>query len=592
MFMGSLMKTTHKRQALLWTWHPAQNALERVWAWVFLGLLICVAAWCAGCQAKTVSEAADPVKAALYVPSESLAPPVAEPIPWATPTRTLYVDAAASPGGDGSESKPLQTLDAVWEARGASDDAPVTQVMVAAGRYEISSPPASGSWWVRGASPAQTIVSVATPESVWSVSESMVFESLSFDAAVYFKGAQQASMLMLRDVVANEHKGIALDHFAQVTLEKVALTRTLGLSVKEVQALRFDELSVNEAVGTAVQLFKTRATGRGLKISGVVAQGGQGGDGVAIVRSALTWRGGHVLGAEDRALAVKFRSEAEVDEVSLESKGRAAFYADVDSKVSVRRSSVRGGLTCVLISSGAALTLKNVEVGPCLKQGVVLRDRASGVVKGLRAKDCPGGHVSVLGQRVRLDMSGSRLSGAQDICVLISASDGPVRVYDNEISACKASGVAVLRGRDVKLSRNTVESVSAGLTVKSMANGVSLVDSEAVVEGNVIQGMEGLGVSILRSEGRVVDNEIRRTGSSGINLVGLASADAHIELRGNTVEDTGGPGVMAAMDVNATIKGNTFVKNFGGGVRIMPGVGEVVVEDNQTCDVQGEGEAP
>lgn len=560
---------------------------------VSVGVLVFVAVSCGGCQPpSSPPPASNPVKLAPYVRSESLAPPVTEPIPWARPARTLYVDASASPGGDGSESKPLQTIDAAWAARGASEDASVTQVVVAAGRYEVSSPPASGSWWVRGASAAQTSVSVATPESVWSVSASMVFESLSFDAAVYFKGAQQTSMLMLRDVVANEHKGIALDHFAQVTLEKVTLTRTLGLSVTEVQALRFDDLSVHESIGTAVQMFKTRATGRGLKISGVAAQGGQGGDGVAIVRSALTWRGGHVLGAEGRALAVKFRSEAEVDEVSLESKGRAAFYADVDSKVSVRRSSVRGGATCVLISSGAALTLEKVEAGPCLKQGVVLRDRASGVIKGLRARDCPGGHISVLGQQVRLDLSGSRLSGAQDICVLISASDGPVRIDDNQISGCRASGVAVLRGRDVKVSRNTVEGVSAGLAVKSMANGVSLVDSEAVVEGNVIQGVAELGLSMLRSEGRVVGNEIRRTGSAGVSLVGLASEGAHIEVRGNTVEDTGGPGVMAAMDVNATIQGNVFVETRGGDVRVMPGAGEVVVEDNQTRGVQGEGEAP
>ena len=239
-----------------------------------------------------------------------------------------------------------------------------------------------------------------------------------------------------------------------------------------------------------------------------------------------------VQGSSLSALQATDGADARVVRGSYEGRGGATLYAG-GSRLSVEDVRVRKGEYAVLGFRGAELNVRGGELTDYAVAGVAMVNS----------------HGSV--ERVTIARGGT------DAAVSITRADGrkPVLLLENRISRPGTMGLHITEST-VTARGNTITGARLDAE-KDMGDAVYAVDSQLVIEQNVMRGNAGSGVAAVRSQVRLNDNGFIENGRAGLLLLDAS----HGSVTGNTFHQNLKAGVELEEQSRAKLAQNRFGGN-------------------------------
>lgn len=541
--------------------------------------------------------------------------------PAPQPLAEVFVDAMAPAGGDGSFANPVRTLeealavdDVVLDASGART------IRVRPGQYDAPGVRVDGAI-VRADTEG---VVLGGADATWTFGR-LVLENVTLDG-----GALSGEHLELRGVTfgadaASNAAVLAADgirgsgfvwsigggeasvrdlRVEQSRLDVSASTFELDDAVLEggdgpIVALhesdaRVSDLRIEEAGlidGEIVDLAERADRGAALLVDGGrlelsryeavrSAERGVNVRGAVVDGTDVVVRGGGVaaVGVQPRAEQGVGEARATVTFDSLEVSGGTTLLAVSASDVVVRDALLEnGGAACVLASSGSRLELYDSTV-----------------------LGCDNGHISLLGAETTGVIADNVVRGAGiESCIAVSGPRSDVVVRGNTVSECAGSGIASLGSAGLVIAENDVSAIEASPLFPDVNEGISLVQTDAVIRNNVVRDTAGAGIALLDSSGTLEANVVRDVGDVGIRIVAEGPGDTQVE--GGSVERATGAALLV-LESSATVRGVTlsetrFSAEFGAGMGAGASVGssltleDCVLRENERYGVFVDGES-
>lgn len=339
--------------------------------------------------------------------------------------------------------------------------------------------------------------------------------------------------------------------------------------------------------GPALALDDVEAELFAVDIDGVVEDPDQAGtgDGVVVTGGALLWRGGSSTNADDRALVIS-GAVATLEDLALDSRARGSLTADGGAEVDGVRISIET-VRVGVFTSGSTLSLDDSDVSGAATAGLLTGPESDVTVTNSTFSDCPQGHVSVLGSNTSLVLSDNELrSAAEAPCITVSSATGGATVTGNLVDGCNGTGISLLQMASATVSDNQVSNITLDVLFGTVADGISAIDSTATFSGNQISGTAGNGIAAIRSQLTASNNTITGPGGAGISLVDPGPAQSTIT--NNTITGAFGVGIIA-LGAAAHLEGNDIsatglnpADSFGDGIAFADGADLEVIGNTTT----------
>jgi len=453
---------------------------------------------------------------------------------------TVYVDAKAAAGGDGSEQHPLRTVREALELKRSFDT-----IIIASGGYAV---PASWSFasalTVTGANDSVTTLTAETADEriEWTASAPLSLSSLSFAAPFSFSDGE-------------------------LTLQSITVSGVTGPALK-----------LTDATTTAKTLSVSAVT----EIDGEVGTG----DGVDVTGGSIDWDGGSVSATPDRALVLR-TTTATLESLNLTSTDRAPLTVSAKATVTANSITIDKSRIAVFVDD-ASLVLSNATISNASTAGLLASADSKTTLTDSTLSDCPEGHVSVIAQGSSLTLERNKLlSAANNSCVSVAQTDGEVIIRDNVVNGCAGGGINLSALDGAVVEGNTIKNITPDPIFKEIADGISLLDASATVSKNTVSDTDGNAIALIRGYGTIEGNIIGPLESVGISVIEKAPQRALV--KGNTIVKARAAGVLvllAEADVeNNNISETRFVSAEGLGDGIAFGQGaDVKVTDNNVFD--------
>lgn len=257
---------------------------------------------------------------------------------------------------------------------------------------------------------------------------------------------------------------------------------------------------------------------------------GAGRRAVMISKATATLIDCEVSGSSLAALQVTDGADVRVVRGDFEGQGGAALYAG-RAKLSIEGATVRHDEYAVMGSPGAVLSVVGGEMTDYRIAGVAMV-KARGTVQGaLIARGGLEGGISLTGSD--LTLVDNRIQ-----------NPGPMGVHITESSI-------TARGNTVTGARND--------RTHDFGDAFYAIDSQLVIEQNVMRGNAGSGVSTLRTKVRIDRNGFIENGRSGVLLLDASKGSA----TGNLFERNALAGMELGERSRATLANNRFAGTTG-----------------------------
>lgn len=516
-----------------------------------------------------------------------------------TPSMTLFVSATSSPGGDGSQDAPFQT---VAEALVA---APVgATINVAEGIYleeirieqRVELVGDGGASLQAADGPA---VVVASNEAV--VIESLGIRGLAIEAgsivdlnSVVIEGgespalsAEDAELNVVGGRIWGGHSGcISVEGGTTVLTDVVIESCSLfGLSAVSVVSLFLSGLEINEITGVAILLTDSDATIDEIAIQDIRSSeintddghgiSATGGDltvdrstfsrvetrGVVVRGGALRVANSSFTGTRLTALAIMPDFEgvpgtADVIDCQFESNSTDVFVSG--STVSVVGSMFTDSMHPILTDTSELLVERNVF------------------------QDIRDSFISLI-QPGPTTIRDNRGQYSDATCLFGSYADDGLEILNNTFTHCRGAGISISDSTGVTIADNSLEDIREDLAFPNVGDGLTIIDCDVVIENNSITRTVGTGIGALRVTGVIEGNEIQDSKIGGIQLTDCRQGD--LDAIGNTLDRVVGPGFMVlnsqvVLRDNVAQNGLISPEGFGDGIALADG-SDATVTGNQ-----------
>ena len=281
-------------------------------------------------------------------------------------------------------------------------------------------------------------------------------------------------------------------------------------------------------------------SGRGIDLAGGVLEARQvtlraaGRRAIVLVKARATLVDCDVRGSSLAAVQATDGADVRVVRGEYDGQGGATLYAG-HAKLSVEGAHVRHDEFAVMASRGAELSVLGGELTDYHVAGVAM----------------VGAHGSVHGVLIA--------RGGSEGAISITKADGdrPVMLLDNRIQDPGPMGVHITESA-VTARGNTVTGARPDRE-KDMGDAFYAIDSQLIVEQNVMRGNAGNGVSTLRTRVRIDRNGFIENGRAGVLLLDRSRGTA----TGNLFERNALVGLEVGERSQATLAGNRFSGNTG-----------------------------
>jgi hypothetical protein len=257
--------------------------------------------------------------------------------------------------------------------------------------------------------------------------------------------------------------------------------------------------------------------------------GGDDGRGIDLDGGSLQARNVRLLGAGRRAIVLR-RAQGLIRDAEVRWSSLAALQAIAGSDARVVGGTFEGFGGAALYAGGARLRVERALVKHA--EYAVLGFRGSDVtVEGGELTDYAVAGVAIVNSRGSVQRA-TIARGGSDAAVVVTHADGSgqVLIADNRISSPGTMGIHVTESR-VLVRGNTITGARVDAE-RDMGDALYAVDSEVVVERNVMRGNAGSGVAAVRSQVRLADNGFIENGRAGLLLLDASRSRA----TGNTFE--------------------------------------------------------
>ena len=438
---------------------------------------------------------------------------------------TVYVDIAASEGGDGSEAAPFTSIQAGLDAAGDADGG---MVAVAAGTYMETLELGYGHAGVQLAGRCRELVILdasrgdAQTPGIYAhtVSGEAEISGLVLKGSSYIGLMVTSGSLSVRDagIVENDYTGIWVDYGPSLTLDSCLLD---GNAIAGIAA--FNSGSELSLVDTTIR-------------NGVADGNGDYGFGMAVSDASLIATSCHVADNATAGIVAIGTAQVELRDSSVTDTrhpegGSFAAGIEVYGGASLKAEScgVARSETCGVYveGQGSEVTLVATTIGDTEPDasgggghGVLAMNGAS-----LALRDCEiVGNVST---GVLAIDSGTAVS-LQDTRIRDTQSDG----HGNHGYGIQIYGGAALQAESCHLERNTTIGVTASNA------GTELRMERTVIKGTLLNADAGLGSGLHASDGASVqatDCSVEESTMAGIVAWDAGTA---VELQNTTVTDT------------------------------------------------------
>ncbi len=282
--------------------------------------------------------------------------------------------------------------------------------------------------------------------------------------------------------------------------------------------------------------------------------GGRSGRGIDVDGGSLTARGLALYAAGRRAIVVR-AARATLQDVEVRESSLSGVQATDGADVRVLRGSFERLGGAALYAGGARLAVHGARVR-FVESAVVAFRGAELQVDGGELTDYGVAAVALVNssgsvQRVTIARGGTEAG----ISILNASRDHPVLLVDNRISSPGPMGVHVTqssvtaRGNSITGARLDGE--------RDLGDGFYAIDSELLLEQNVLRGNAGSGITALRSQLRVSDNGLLDNGRAGLLLLDRSRGSA----AGNYFDRNAGSAVELGEQARATLVQNRFARN-------------------------------
>ena len=417
--------------------------------------------------------------------------------PSAPPTDSvLYVDAAAGPGGDGSQAAPFDTLTAAVDA-----SAGTTSVLIAAGTYAENVTLRPGLT-LRGVCAA--VVRVGAPATVAVASGAAGLVGVTIDGAVRVESGRLN--LAGADVIAAEP--LVVEDTAALSLEGVRVTVAATSALIAGGDSQLDLRSVEIVGGGLSMRERSSATVAELRVRGA--------DGGILVQDAATMDGGEVVvEAGETGLTV--------DGADVEVTLSDVVVRDVEGPSAVRNLDGRA-------------TLTRLQVHDAGVYGVLVADGelriADGLIRDLRTTSSGSG-----GWGIRVNgglFAANRLAIRRvwHLGLMADSRTAVVRLEDSVIEDVTAApgdpfrfgGIRGFNGTSIALDRVEIRRVEwTGIGTRASIDGVTVTARDLVIEDVAprFDGQKGHGiVADDAAQLQVARARINRTQGFGVDVRG------------------------------------------------------------------------
>lgn len=479
--------------------------------------------------------------------------------------QTLYVDAAATPGGDGSVERPLATLD---EALALARDGDT--IRLAAGRYP-SCPLIESAITLLGSSPELVLIDCAESRVGVTVRGTVLrLEGLQVRGGLRGVHVEAGSYLIVQSVWVVSPSGVGIDVDGELQAQNL------------------------EIVG--VTAVDDQLRGVGLRVNG----GGR-----------LVWNNGRVEASASDGLR-SVQSSVSVTGVSFENNGGNGLSLQDGLDATLDRLTVSGNKETGIFVAGRALLLtssliENSPYGlltsPTSKltiennrferngEGIAVVG-SSGVIRENLFKDNREGGLSLqsigeAGFLVELNSlldnggHGIHLSYCKAASVISNDVQGTKQIDDPAFGLVLGDGISLLESNATLTANRVVQCEGAGIygqyslgTLKqntlldNLEGGVFLTDNFDdlwILESNTLDRNVGGGIVVRNSRLKATGNTIRDSKHSAQYQVGdgiaLLEKVGASEIRDNRIERSAGNGIGVYLSTVATIGGNELTDN-------------------------------
>ncbi|HUJ29103.1 MAG TPA: right-handed parallel beta-helix repeat-containing protein [Myxococcales bacterium] len=299
------------------------------------------------------------------------------------------------------------------------------------------------------------------------------------------------------------------------------------------------------------------ATGAGLVVSSSEVSlegGGKTGRGIDVDGGSLEARKLVLHGAGRRAI-VLHSAHGVLEDIDAQGAGLSALQVTDGADVRVVRGVYEGQGGAALYAGGARLTIEGAQVRHDDYAVIGYRGAEVSVVGGELTDYRVAGvalvksHGSVTGAIIG--------HGGSEAAISILHSDGtaPVLITDNRIQDPGTMGVHITEAR-VEARGNTITGARLDRE-KDMGDAFYAMESNLVLERNVMRGNAGSGVAAVRSQLKLSDNGFIENGRAGLLLLDRSQSRAS----GNTFERNTVAAVEIGERARATLTQNRFDGN-------------------------------
>jgi hypothetical protein len=260
-----------------------------------------------------------------------------------------------------------------------------------------------------------------------------------------------------------------------------------------------------------------------------------------------------ILRAAGRRAIVLHGSRAVLTDLDVQGSSLAALQVTDGAEVRVLRGTFIGQGGAALYAGGARLLVEDAEVRGAEYAVIGFRD-ADLFISGGRFSDYRVAGVALINSGGTIQRCRIGGSGTEAAISITGKVKKPVALLDNRIHDSGAMGVHVTSSS--VLARGNIITGTRLDRDKDMGDAFYAVESDLVVDRNVLRGNAGSGVAIVRSQLRMTGNDVIDNGRSGVLLLGSSRATASRNLfEGNST------GVELAEQSRASLSRNRFGVN-------------------------------
>lgn len=476
----------------------------------------------------------------------------------------IYVNSAAQPNGDGSARAPFVT----W-AEAADASAAAGWFILAPGEYQLSTEHSFESLILDGAGVGRTLLT-GFPTGVsqtLSINEASVQDAGDLSSSnVEMSAVELSGDVGISATIATLDAVDYVDAPSHITADNLTITnvRATGsdLNLTVTGSAIVNGLDVSDTVGPAVTFEGPGTwTVEDLEVTDIGQEltGPEGDGGVCWVVDGATVTATDVslIRCAARGLAAREDATVEINDSVIAGIGNTALSSQRGADVSLVDVEVSDA-SILLFVTGGSLTGQRI-LGQRSRNAAVLVGADSHLtLLDSTFLEAPAGHVSLSGPDTTALIRGNLFDGAEfDPCIRVGTNDLSVEISDNTLRGCGQNGISLGTGTGFVVTDNEISGVSLIDGIADLADGISLIRADALVTGNRIFDVEGVGIALLSSSGTLGQNVIEGPGGAGITLV--ESGEAGLQVTGNDVRDAVGVGI-AVLSSDADVSENTVLR--------------------------------